>query len=374
MDIKAELQKIRDLEQAYLKQCNITSGSLKASNAFHAWHKAMLVFFSKVIPADNEEFRFIKNKEVVGNGAILRSIFDQISGRYEILMDEISNGAYFLPKQSDATMNIINGAKPPLVFISHAKADKNIIEQFIKNILKEGLGLRDENIACTSFEATGVTIGDDIPNYIRNNIVSAQVVLAMVSKAYKASEVCQNEVGAAWALDNRPLQILLPDVDFEELGWLLNLKKAGRIDKQDCLDNLEEVLCDKLGISMVSPRHWNPCVNSFLSYFHKDQILTQEANKVELHAYSVHERKGQRVLIIRNDGEATATNVHIDIENKDEYDGTRPDLPVTYDELKSGAERKIILALVEGNTEAKVLFTWDDETQKENKQKQTIDL
>jgi len=39
-----------------------------------------------------------------------------------------------------------------------------------------------------------------------------------------------------------------------------------------------------------------------------------------------------------------------------------------------GAERRIILALVEGNTGAEVLFTWDDENQKENKQKQTIDL
>ena len=55
-------------------------------------------------------------------------------------------------------------------------------------------------------------------------------------------------------------------------------------------------------------------------------------------------------------------------------DGTRPVLPVTYDELKPGAEQIIILALVEGNTEAKVLFTWNDETQEENKQKQTIDL
>lgn len=374
MDIKAELQKVRDLEQAYLKQCNATSGSLKASDAFHAWHKAMLVFFSKVIPTDNEDFRFIKNKEAAGNGAILRGIFDQISGRYEILMDEIANGKYSLPKQNEVETNKVAGAKHPLVFISHASADKAIIGQFIKDILKEGLGLRDENIACTSFEATGVTIGGDIPRYIKDNIASAQVVLAMISKAYKASEVCQNEVGAAWALGNRPLQILLPDVDFDELGWLQHLKKAARIDQQDCLDNLEEVLCDKLGINLVSPRHWNPCVSSFLAYFHKDQIIIQEAKKVELRACSVYERKGQRVLIIRNEGEATATNVQIDIENKDEYDGTLPELPVNYDELMPGAERRIILALVEGNTGAEVLFTWDDENQKENKQKQTIDL
>lgn len=78
--------------------------------------------------------------------------------------------------------------------------------------------------------------------------------------------------------------------------------------------------------------------------------------------------------LIRNEGEATATNVQIDIENKDEYDGTLPELPVNYDELMPGAERRIILALVEGNTGAEVLFTWDDENQKENKQKQTIDL
>lgn len=380
MDINAELQKVRDLEQAYLKQCNATSGSLKASNAFHAWHKAMLVFFSKVIPTDNEDFLYIKNKETAGNGSILKGIYDQISGRYEILMDKIANGSFPSTRQNEVRANKTVDPKHPLVFISHASADKAIIGRFIKDILKEGLGLRDENIACTSFEATGVTIGDDIPIYIRDNIASAQVVLAMVSKAYKASEVCQNEVGASWALGNRPLQILLPDVDFDELGWLLHLKKAARIDQQDCLDNLEEVLCDRLGISLVSPKHWNPCVKNFLVFLQQgttqieSEVPISEAKKATIRAYSVKDGKGLRTLYIKNEGDATATNIVVELPNGEEVWTSNPSFPVTYDEILPGAKRKISLALIEGQNEATLHFIWDDETQKGNMQKQTIDL
>ena len=48
----------------------------------------------------------------------------------------------------------------PLIFISHSSKDREIVKLFIDNILKKGLGLTDEDITCTSFEATGVNPGD----------------------------------------------------------------------------------------------------------------------------------------------------------------------------------------------------------------------
>lgn len=154
--------------------------------------------------------------------------------------------------------------KLPLVFISHASKDKAILKLFVDNILKKGLNLRDENIVFTSYEATGVVPGDNIPEYIKRNIADASIVLAMISKNYKKSEVCMNEVGAAWALGKTPVQIMLPNTNIDSLGWLIHLDKAARMDDRDSLDSLEEVICEALGVAVPTAKHWNPCTRDFL--------------------------------------------------------------------------------------------------------------
>lgn len=167
-------------------------------------------------------------------------------------------------KTDEANAEIVEGEKKPLVFVSHASKDKAILKLFVDNILKKGLNLKDENIVLTSYEATGVVPGDNIPEYIKKNIGDASIVLAMISKNYKKSEVCLNEVGAAWALGKTPVQIMLPNTNIESLGWLIHLDKAARIDDRDSLDSLEEVLCKALGIDPPTARHWNPCTKDFL--------------------------------------------------------------------------------------------------------------
>jgi hypothetical protein len=152
----------------------------------------------------------------------------------------------------------------PLVFISHASKDKKLLKLFVDHILKKGLGLKDENIVFTSYEATGVVPGNNIPDYIKKNIKCANVVLAMISSNYKSSEVCMNEVGAAWALDKTPIQIMLPNTNFDKLGWLTHLDKAARIDDRDSLDSLMEEICNKVGLPIPTAKHWNPCTRDFL--------------------------------------------------------------------------------------------------------------
>ena len=166
------------------------------------------------------------------------------------------------PMDVDNAKEICTGK--PLIFISHASKDKQILKFFVDNILKKGIGLKDENIAFTSYEATGVVPGDNIPDYIKRNIASANIVLAMVSKNYKTSEVCMNEVGAAWALGKTPIQIMLPNTNIDKLGWLIHLDKAARINSRDSLDSLEEVICNGLGLKIPTPKHWNPCTQDFL--------------------------------------------------------------------------------------------------------------
>ena len=134
------------------------------------------------------------------------------------------------------------------VFISHSSKDKDIIERFVDGILQLGIGLSHEDIFCTSIEEIGIKNGEDIRAHIRDNVKSADFSFLMISKNYKESEICLNEMGAVWATDNRVRYYLLPDVEFREIGWLCDTKKADRLCDSVVLDALEEELTGYFGL------------------------------------------------------------------------------------------------------------------------------
>jgi len=108
------------------------------------------------------------------------------------------------------------------IFISHSSKDIEVVKSFVENILILGLDIPSERIFCTSMEGHGVKSGQYIPDRIKEEIHLSSIALLFISKNYKSSEVCLNEVGAAWATleKEKVIPILLPSVDFNELGFL----------------------------------------------------------------------------------------------------------------------------------------------------------
>ncbi len=128
------------------------------------------------------------------------------------------------------------------VFISHSSNDKKLLDEFVDKILKQACGLSNENIAYTSIHSTGVNLGDGIPRFIKDNLKTSSLVLFMISDNYRKSEVCLNEMGAAWAFERKTLSILLPNMQFDKLGWLTSFNKAIKIDDEEGLDTLFDML------------------------------------------------------------------------------------------------------------------------------------
>lgn len=131
------------------------------------------------------------------------------------------------------------------VFISHSSEDKELVDDFVDKVLRLSCGLNTTDIIYTSRQTTGVNLGDSIPEYIKTNLQTCSLVLFMISPNYKQSEVCLNEMGAAWALNKKTISILLPGVSFKSLGWLTSLDKAIKIDDSEGLDKLASTLCRK---------------------------------------------------------------------------------------------------------------------------------
>ena len=155
------------------------------------------------------------------------------------------------------------------IFISHSSKDKNIVEKFTDCILQLGIGINAEDIFCTSIEEMGVKNGKDIRKHIQTNIRNADYAFLLISKNYKASEICINEMGAVWAYDANVRLYLLPDVDFDEIGWLCDTRKANMINSSIVLDALHKEMIGYF--ERPDKETWSRQRETFISYINNNK-------------------------------------------------------------------------------------------------------
>ena len=106
------------------------------------------------------------------------------------------------------------------IFISHSHSDKTIVDGFVKEILKVGCGFKDSDLFCT-LDTSTIRTGDDFREKIIENMRDCDFIFLFISENYNQSDVCKNEMGAAWALENkRILPFTLPKITFEQMGFL----------------------------------------------------------------------------------------------------------------------------------------------------------
>ena len=134
------------------------------------------------------------------------------------------------------------------IFISHASADETIVNAFVKEILLLGCHFTPQEIFCT-LDHTAIRTGEDFRNVIVENMKACDYVICLISDSYKQSEVCQNEMGAAWTLeDKRVLPFKFPNVNFSEIGFLNVVKQAADITDSSKLDELFVELCERYDV------------------------------------------------------------------------------------------------------------------------------
>ena len=138
-------------------------------------------------------------------------------------------------------------------FISHSSEDRTIVNGFIKEILRIGCGFKDSDIFCT-LDPTAIRTGDDFRLKIVENLRECDYILLFISDNYIKSEICQNEMGAAWALGNkRVLPFVLPNTKFKDMGFLSEVKQGASIADKRKLDEFYSEICEYYGISSDWP-------------------------------------------------------------------------------------------------------------------------
>jgi hypothetical protein len=161
----------------------------------------------------------------------------------------------------------------PKFFISHSSKDEAIVKAFVEKILLLGCRFSKEDIYCT-LDTSAIPIGVDFRNDIIVNMRKCDYIVLMISENYRTSEICHNEVGAAWALQDskRVLPFKFPNMNFnqDDLGVLMVVKQAASLTDRTQLMSLYEEWCSTYNIK--------PQIVTFSKYVDEFIEIIRETN------------------------------------------------------------------------------------------------
>lgn len=133
------------------------------------------------------------------------------------------------------------------IFVSHATKDKSIVTSFCDLILHNALNIDlQKTVFNTSLDGSKPKSGEDFRQRIKNELIHADVVLQFFSPNYKASEVCLNEMGAAWVLCDNVIPLIIERGNFDT-GFINSTTQQVRLYETNSLLQFAQDLNELLG-------------------------------------------------------------------------------------------------------------------------------
>lgn len=180
----------------------------------------------------------------------------------------------YLKRQSD------EGNKRYKLFISHSSRDKEILGGLV-DLLIDPLGLRADEIFSTSTEGTGIETGEGWREVIRSAILHSDVILLMMSENYKQSEICLNEMGAAWMSNAHVMPVLIGQLTHGSVGVLAQIKQVDRLDDEFALERIKDKLITELQLKPSKSDRWAKKKKDFLQLCASDTPPVEPQRLVE---------------------------------------------------------------------------------------------
>lgn len=377
MDKDFHLKNIRFLENTYIS--NFTKKGVNSDEtiqAFHVWYNAVLVLFKNYFSRDNEDFCWIKNQDVSGNGYILYDIYRIVSPRYNMMMDDIEKCSSDT-KMKEKVVLVTKHEKPrnPKIFISHRSLDKPFVDKLI-TMLEFIVGNDSERIFCSSIAGYDIMPGSEILKELKRQFDEYDIFFIVVhSPRYYNSSICLNEMGAAWVLGTQFCSFLTPDCSFSMLNGAIDARYISIKVNDDNeivtskLNQLKDILIQKFGLEKekFNQNRWETIRNSFISDTkHIDFTSFEEHvhnNASKPHANIVAEMiEGKPMVIdISNRGKGTAEklNVKFDESCADMIISGLDNFPLEY--LTAGKHVKLsVYPCISDPEKFKIYFTWNE--------------
>jgi hypothetical protein len=152
----------------------------------------------------------------------------------------------------------------PLIFISHAQADKPVVDDLF-DLLQTGCDVRREEIVCTSVDGAEIRTGDDFIEWIREKIQVSNLIILFITPNYFASHFCVAEMGAAWALQKEVFPLVAPTIE-RDLGGVMLGRQTSIVDETG-LDHLRDRVALHYPAAAQATARWSLKKDEFLVKF-----------------------------------------------------------------------------------------------------------
>lgn len=149
------------------------------------------------------------------------------------------------------------------IFISHAAKDQKLADALV-DLLQTGMDVKSADVFCSSLDGLGIPAGEDFIAYIKGQIKQPDVVLALISPNYLASQFCLCELGASWALSHKLLPLLVPPLKHADVQGVLKTVQVNQLDSQGGLSEFIEGLRVALAAPHVNTARWGSKSKAFL--------------------------------------------------------------------------------------------------------------
>ena len=191
--------------------------------------------------------------------AFLMDLSKEIEAKY--------SGVEVKTETNQEEQSIIYMEKKPLLFISHANADKEFATALVT--LLEQQGFTHEHVFCSSVDGYGFDVADDIYTGLLKKFQEYNLfVLFVHSPRFYARPITLNEMGAAWVLKTRHASILTPDMQYADMNGVVNSHeiavKVNAEDAQVRMTQMMNQIRDFFGKEPVNSVVWERQRNEFL--------------------------------------------------------------------------------------------------------------
>jgi len=153
-------------------------------------------------------------------------------------------------------------ASQMLLFISHSSKDADTVLALIE-LVRAALGLRDEQIRCTSIDGFRLPAGIHTDEHLRLEAHSAKTFIALITPQSYSSTYVLFELGARWGA-NLPLIVLLAEVEPHALEGPLRAFNALSCANVSQLHQLVHDLAKSLQLLPQSPASYSRYVDNLM--------------------------------------------------------------------------------------------------------------
>lgn len=181
-------------------------------------------------------------------------------------------------KVNDKTKEVI---KSPKIFISHSSYDRDYVSSIVQ--LLEDLGIREDQLFCSSIPGYGIPLDEDIYDYLKQQFQDHDLhIIFVLSNKYYESPACLNEMGATWVLQKRYTTILLPGFDFKEVKGAISPTKIAikldgdSLDVKEKLGQLKDSIVKEFGLPSISGIRWEKKRNDFIDKINMHKETNQQ--------------------------------------------------------------------------------------------------